>query len=51
MIFDRRPGLPPMGERISTEEVISPSELVRRRLLVLVGALLPLFVVRAIACS
>ncbi|UJL32435.1 ATP-binding protein [Cylindrospermopsis raciborskii Cr2010] len=26
VIFDRRPGLPPMGERISTEEVISPSE-------------------------
>ncbi|QNP28301.1 ATP-binding protein [Cylindrospermopsis curvispora] len=25
VIFDRRPGLPPMGERISTEEVISPS--------------------------
>ncbi|OBU77258.1 ATP-binding protein [Cylindrospermopsis raciborskii] len=24
VIFDRRPGLPPMGERISTEEVISP---------------------------
>jgi hypothetical protein len=25
VIFDRRPGLPPMGERISTEQVISPS--------------------------
>ncbi|UJS04880.1 ATP-binding protein [Cylindrospermopsis raciborskii] len=25
VIFDRRPGLPPMGERISTEEVISPT--------------------------
>ncbi|MFL0658497.1 ATP-binding protein [Cylindrospermopsis raciborskii UAM/DH-MRr] len=25
VIFDRRPGLPPMGKRISTEEVISPS--------------------------
>ncbi|EFA68816.1 hypothetical protein CEP10_15300 [Cylindrospermopsis raciborskii S07] len=25
VIFDRRPGLPPMGERISTEEVISPN--------------------------
>jgi hypothetical protein len=25
VIFDRRPGLPPMGERISTEEVLSPS--------------------------
>ncbi|MFM7558883.1 ATP-binding protein, partial [Cylindrospermopsis raciborskii] len=24
VIFDRRPGLPPMGERISMEEVISP---------------------------
>ncbi len=24
VIFDRRPGLPPMGERISTEEAISP---------------------------
>ncbi|UJL32432.1 ATP-binding protein [Cylindrospermopsis raciborskii Cr2010] len=24
VIFDRRPGLPPMGERISTEKVISP---------------------------
>jgi hypothetical protein len=24
VIFDRRAGLPPMGERISTEEVISP---------------------------
>jgi len=24
VIFDRRPGLPPMGERISKEEVISP---------------------------
>ncbi|TPX28975.1 ATP-binding protein [Cylindrospermopsis raciborskii] len=25
VIFDRRPGLPPMGERISTEEVLSPT--------------------------
>ena len=25
VIFDRRPGLPPMGERISTEEAISPA--------------------------
>jgi hypothetical protein len=25
VIFDRRPGLPPMGERISTEDAISPA--------------------------
>jgi hypothetical protein len=27
VIFDRRPGLPSMGERISTEEAISPGGL------------------------
>ena len=25
VIFDRRPGLPPMGDRISTEDVLSPA--------------------------